>query len=151
MKRDLIAKISLMAASIILIVCGVMHLQGIFFTEDLNPNSAEALALFKSTSITMDDTSNMWDLWIGFNAMFSIGLIFIGATILYLVTKYFDGLVRLHFLLVLTILSNAFFVWIGYQYMIKAFTLSMLVPLTLYCMGYLVVLTTNYPIKRSIL
>jgi|JI10StandDraft_1071094.scaffolds.fasta_scaffold305943_2 hypothetical protein len=143
MKRDLITKITWIAASVILIICGLMHLQGIFFTEDLNPNSAEALALLKSTSITMDNASNMWDLWIGFNAMFSIGLLFIGATILYLAIKHFDGLARLHFLLVLTILSNAFFVWIGYRYMITAFTVSMLVPLILFCVGYLPVLLSK--------
>jgi hypothetical protein len=40
----------------------------------------------------------------------------------------------------LTIVANAFFVWVGYEYMIKAFLFSMLVPLALFITGYAAIL-----------
>lgn len=87
----------------------------------------------------MDASGNLWKLWIGFNAMFSAGLIFIGSINLYLSAKHFQILSDRPFIGLLTIATNAFFVWIGYQYMINAFVLSMSVSLLLFVIGFVLI------------
>lgn len=133
-------RVSWIIASAILLICGIAHVQGIFFTNDLNPEDATLTELMKTTSIQMDKTGTIWNLWIGFHAMFGVCLVFIGAIILYLSAKHFTFLCKQHFILLLTILSVGFFVWIGYQYLIMAFVISMAVPLLLYIIGYALVL-----------
>lgn len=130
------SKYSWMIASVLILINGILHLQGIFFTDDLNPAKADLIPLLQSTGIQMDASASFWNLWIGFNALFSAGLIFFGSVILYLSAKYFTFLKNLHFVLLLTIIINAFIVWIGYNYLISAFTISLSVPLVLYIVGY---------------
>jgi hypothetical protein len=131
-----VVRISWIVASAILFISGVMHVQGIFFTNDLDPDNAALIELMKSTSIQMDKTGTMWNLWIGFHAMFGVCLIFIGSTVAYLSAKHFSTLCKQHFLLLLTIFTVGFFVWVGYAYLIMAFVVSMAVPLVLYIIGY---------------
>lgn len=135
-----IVKIGWIIASAILIISGVMHVHGIFLSNDLDPDDALLLELMKSSSILMDKTGTMWNLWIGFHAMFGVCLIFIGSMVLYLSTKYFLTLCKQHFILLLTIFTVGFFVWVGYKYLITAFVVSMGVPLLLYIIGYVMVL-----------
>jgi len=132
-------KVSWIVASAILLICGILHVQGIFFTTDLDPEDAALMELMKSTNIRMDKTGSMWNLWIGFHAMFGVCLVFIGAITLFLSAKHFTFLCKQHFILLLTILSVCFFVWIGYKYLIMAFVISMAVPLLLYVIGYVLV------------
>jgi hypothetical protein len=136
-----VIRISWIVASAILSISGVMHVQGIFFTNDLDPDNAALIELMKSSSIQMDKTGMMWNLWIGFHAMFGVGLIFIGTVVLYLSAKHFSILCKQHFLLLLTIFTVGFFVWVGYVYLITAFVISMAVPLLLYSIGYALVLS----------
>jgi hypothetical protein len=135
------AKISCIAASIILLICGVMHLQGTFFSTDLYPEDMDLIARLKSSHIQMAKSGILWKLWIGFNAMFSAGLIFIGSIMLYFALKHFDlFLRRQRFIFLLTIACNAFFVWVGWKYMIRPFLISMSVPLVLFVTGYILIL-----------
>jgi len=53
--------------------------------------------MMKSTSIQMDKTGTMWNLWIGFHAKFGVGLAFIGSIILFLAVKQFSFLREQHF------------------------------------------------------
>lgn len=92
----------------------------------------------------MDESGNLWKLWIGFNAMFSVGLIFIGAINSFLSVKDFQFLTRHYFILLLTIASNTFFVWIGYAYMIKDFAISMFIPLLFYSIAFTLILFKAY-------
>ena len=131
----LAARISIMLGSVTLFVFGVAHLHGTFFSTDLYPADPDLIMKLKSSSIEMDVSGNLWKLWIGFNAMFSVGLIFIGCINLYLFARKFQLLTGLHFILLLTIISNVFFVWVGYQYMITRFTISMAIPLLLFITG----------------
>lgn len=130
------AKISIILASAIFLFFGLLHLHGTFFTTDLHPEDLSLITKLKSSNIQMDKSGNLWKLWIGFNAMFSVGLIFIGAVNLYLSVKRFQLLTDLHFILLLTIVSNAFLVWVGYQYIITDFVISMSIPLLLFVTGF---------------
>jgi hypothetical protein len=130
------ARISILLASITLLFFGLLHLYGTFFSTDLHPNDVDLILKLKSSHIQMDESGNLWKLWIGFNAMFSVGLIFIGAINLFVSVKDFQFLTRHYFILLLTIASNAFFVWIGHLYMIKDFAISMFIPFMLYCVGF---------------
>ena len=130
------AKISLIISALIILINGVLHLHGIFFSQDLYPADSTLITLLKSSNIQMDKSGNLWKLWIGFNAMFSVGLVFMGSIMLSLSTKHFEFLSRRHFILLLNILSIGFFVWVGFMYMIRDFVIAMLVPLALGILGY---------------
>lgn len=138
MKNNL-ARIILITASAVLLFFGLLHLHGTFYSTDLHPEDASLLDALQSTQIKMDKTGNFWNLWIGFNAMFSLGLIFIGAINLYFSVKQFKTLVSNRFILLLTIFSNGYLIWIGNRYMIAAFTISMAIPFLLYATGFLLI------------
>lgn len=140
------AKVSWIIASAIILVSGVMHLYGIFFSEDLFPENKELITLMMSSNIQMDKTGNLWKLWIGFNAMFSAGLIFIGAVFLALSIKHFAFLRERHFLVLLNIVTLGFFVWIGHTYVINDFVIAMVVPLVLFIGGYVAIVLIR-PVK----
>jgi hypothetical protein len=95
------AKISWIVASIIVLLNGVLHLYGIFFSQDLYPQDISLITVLKSSNIQMDRSGNLWKLWIGFNAMFGVGLIFMGTIILNLSVRDFDFLCKRHFILLL--------------------------------------------------
>ncbi|WP_257667662.1 LIC_13387 family protein [Parapedobacter tibetensis] len=135
-KIQSIARISIMLGSATLLFFGLLHLHGTFFSTDLAPADQELLVRLKSSHIQMDKTGNLWKLWIGFNAMFSVGLIFIGAINLYLAARKNQLFPSLQFISLLTVVSNAFFVWVGYQYMIADFAISMVIPLSLFVIGF---------------
>lgn len=130
------ARISIILASVTLLFFGLLHLYGTFFSTDLHPEDIELITKLRSSHIQMDESGIMWKLWIGFNAMFSVGLIFIGSLMLFLSAIKYQLLVNLHFIWLLTIAANAFFVWVGYEYIIIDFTLSMVIPLLLFITGF---------------
>ena len=135
------AKISLIVASLIFLICGAMHMHGTFFSTDLHPSNPHLIEALKVSAIKMAESGLMWNLWIGFNAMFSAGLLFIGLTMLYLCVKQFHFLHGNHFFVILTIIANAFFIWIGTAYMIRPFLISMVIPFLLFVTGYVLLLT----------
>ncbi|MEJ7646136.1 MAG: hypothetical protein WKF87_16190 [Chryseolinea sp.] len=130
------ARICIMVASAIVLFFGLLHLYGTFFTTDLYPNDSDLILKLKSSHIQMDESGNLWKLWIGFNAMFSVGLAFIGAINLYLAARHFSFWSEQPFIFFLTIASNAFLVWIGYEYIIMDFVISMAIPLCLFVVGF---------------
>lgn len=133
------ARISIILASAMLLFFGLLHLYGTFFSTDLHPKDLDLIIKLKTSHIQMDESGNLWKLWIGFNAMFSVGLIFIGSINLYLSIKNLQILTQVHFILLLTIVSNAFFVWVGHQFMITDFAISMAIPLLLFITGFILI------------
>ena len=131
------ARVSIIVGSAILLFFGLLHLHGTFFSTDLHPADIDLTLKLKSSHIQMHESGNLWKLWLGFNAMFSVGLIFIGAMNLYLAVKHFEFLTARRFVFALTIASNAFFVWVGYEYMIPPFVISMVIPLLLLTLGFI--------------
>jgi len=129
------ARVCIMLASAILLFFGLLHLHGTFFTTDLHPADLELITKLKSSHIQMDKSGNLWRLWLGFNAMFSVGLSFIGMINLYLSAKHFQFWASNAFIFLLAIGSTAILVWIGYAYIIIDFVISMAVPLVLFVTG----------------
>lgn len=134
------AKISLIVASSIFLICGTMHLHGTFFSADLHPSNPRLIEALKVSAIKMAGSGLMWSLWIGFNAMFSAGLLFIGLMMLYLCVRQFEFLQKNHFFVILTIVVNAFFIWIGAAYMIPPFLVSMVIPFLFFVAAYILLL-----------
>jgi hypothetical protein len=143
------ARISIILGSAILLFFGILHLHGTFFSTDLHPEDLDLIKKLKSSSIEMDESGNLWKLWIGFNAMFSVGLIFIGCINLYLAAKKIQILAGQHFILLLTIVCNAFFLWIGYQYMINDFAISMAIPLLLFVTGFILIQFKSHNVSHE--
>jgi len=96
----------------------------------------------------MDPTGTIWNLWIGFHAMFGICLIFMALSILYLLFRYHELFSRQRFLQVLTILTIASFVWIGYRYLIQDFLIGMSIPFLLFITGFF--LTSRWKINKPL-
>ncbi|WP_160716932.1 LIC_13387 family protein [Chitinophaga solisilvae] len=136
-------KISFLIAASILLTCGVMHVHGIFFSQDLYPENRELMTLMQSSTIQMSPAGIVWDLWIGFHAMFGMSLVFTGALLLYLAVRQFPFLCRQHYIICLYIITIGFFLWTGNRYLIPPFVISMAVPLVLLITGYLIILTTR--------
>ena len=144
------ARICIILASATLLFFGLLHLYGTFFSTDLHPADVDLIIKLKSSHIQMDETGNLWKLWIGFNAMFSAGLIFIGSVNLYLSAKHFHFLTDQRFILLLTIASNAFLVWVGHRFIITDFVLSMVIPLLLFVIAFTLIQFKlfNHPNKK---
>ncbi|MCF2501984.1 hypothetical protein L0663_01220 [Dyadobacter sp. CY107] len=134
-----VARTCLILASVILLFFGILHLHGTFFSTDLYPRDLDLIEKLKISTIQMDESGIIWKLWIGFNAMFSVGLIFIGSVNLYLSTKHFEFIRAKSAILTLTICSNIFFVWTGNRYMISDFSISMAIPLIFFAIGYAII------------
>src|SRR5688572_6405670 len=119
------ARISIILVSAILLFFGLLHLHDTFYSTDLHPKDSDLVLRMQSSHIQMSESGNLWKLWLGFNAMFSAGLIFIGFTNLCLFVKKTQISTRVHVILLFTIITNAFLVWVGLRYMIIEFAISM--------------------------
>ncbi len=129
-------RISWCIGAALLLISGVLHFYSIFNNQDLYPNDDSLLEVMKTTSIQMDESGTMWNLWIGFHAMFGLCLIFIGLSLMYLSIKHYDFFSKQRFLLVLTILMIASFVIIGHLYLIQDFVIGTVIPLLLFTVGF---------------
>ncbi|WP_144281962.1 LIC_13387 family protein [Chryseobacterium echinoideorum] len=123
--------------AVLLLISGVLHFYSIFYNQDLYPSDASLVEVLKTTSIQMDESGTMWNLWIGFHAMFGLCLIFIGLSIIYFAIKHHELFSRQRFLLVITILMIAAFVVIGHFYLISDFVFGMAIALILFTAGFL--------------
>lgn len=138
------ARISILTGSAILLFFGLLHLHDTFYSTDLHPKDLDLVLRMQSSRIQMSESGNLWKLWLGFNAMFSAGLIFIGFTNLYLSAKKVQIATRVNFILLLTIITNAFLVWIGLQYMIIEFAIGMSIPLVFFVAGFTIMQFRSY-------
>lgn len=143
------ARISIITASAILLFFGLLHLHDTFYSADLHPDDPNLVIRMQLSHIRMSESGNLWKLWLGFNAMFSAGLIFIAFTNLYLFAAKFQTAMRMPFILLFTILTNAFLVWIGLLYMITEFAISMSIPLVLFVTGFTIMQFKSYSHHRK--
>ncbi|GGG79362.1 hypothetical protein GCM10007415_09450 [Parapedobacter pyrenivorans] len=143
MRKSNFSKLCWFLSSGILISSGILHIHGIFFSSDLHPAPERIAEQLKTTSIQMDQTGNFWNLWIGFNAMFGAGLVFMGSLLLYLTRFHFNFLSKKHYISILYVCTLSFFVWIGQKYMIDDFTLVMIALLALYAIGFVLPVVTK--------
>lgn len=138
------SKYTYIAAGILLIICGIMHVQGIFYGEDLDPQNPNLIALMKATSIKMDPEGIVWDLWIGFHAMYGACLVFMGLVLAFLSIRNFTLHSTPHFIPLVFLGTVGFFLWIGIKFLITPFVLSMAIIMILLLIGYLTALLQRH-------
>lgn len=131
------SKYAYLTAGVLLIICGIMHVQGTFYSDDLHPQNPKLIALMKDTSVKMDATGIVWDLWIGFHAMYGMCLVFMGSVLVFLSISNFALLSAQHFIPLLSLATVVFFLWIGATFLINPFVISMAIIATLLLLGYL--------------
>lgn len=64
--------------SIVIIIIGLLHFRGTFFAKLLHPKNKELTEIMKKSPLHLTDQLPIWNPWIGFNAAFSNGALFLG-------------------------------------------------------------------------
>ncbi len=109
---------------------------GTLFTQDLYPTDRKLVDLMKVTVLEEDDKAIFWDAWLGFNASFSIGLLFMGFINLYFALKQVE-LIRSEPLIIIgNALILAFYIGIAKWLLIDAVVISFSLPLLCYLVSY---------------
>ncbi|PST83265.1 hypothetical protein C7T94_11790 [Pedobacter yulinensis] len=138
------ARKMLILGAAVLSFFGLLHFHDTFYSTDLHPADSTLIANMQVSHIRMGAEGNVWKLWLGFNAMFGAGLAFIGLANLYLFIRYtgYNGYAR--FLLLLTLFTNAVFLWIGLRLMVAAFAICMGATLLLFATGFTILELSRY-------
>lgn len=139
-----IIKICFITASVLILISGVMHVLGIFFSDDLTPVNNDIKLLMENNPIKMHPDGMLWDLWVGFHAMFGMCLIFIGIIVIILSTQGYYLLEKHSFISILIIIVIGFFVWIGRVYIIQPFVTAFAIPLGLLIIGFILILRKQH-------
>ncbi|HVI45839.1 MAG TPA: hypothetical protein VM802_13275 [Chitinophaga sp.] len=105
--------------AVIISLMGLLHLRATLFTNKLYPRKEQLIKDMEETPLVMTEQLTMWKSWIGFNATHSSGALFIGIVNYYLALKHFDFLNNSHFLLLFTIATVTFYVWVAARFWFK--------------------------------
>ena len=115
--------------SFILMIMGTLHLYGTLFTPFMHPRNEKLIPEMKLATLKMSDKLTLWKSWIGFNATHSAGVIFLGASNLYITSKYGEILQHDLILPSLTIVVVSFYCWVAWRYWFKIVTSLLVVAL----------------------
>ncbi len=127
---------SLIAASAgIALVTGAAHLHGTFFGADLKPADPGLEAQMRAVPLRISRQTTVWKVWIGFNAILSLGLMLFGLAYGYLATRQFDVLQRSWFLLGLGLCFLAGLVVLWWRYTFSLPVRVYALALGLYALG----------------
>ncbi|MBC9912755.1 LIC_13387 family protein [Chitinophaga varians] len=102
--------------SVIIGLAGLSHLRATLGTTQLFPRDEKVIADMKKAPLQMTEKLTMWKCWIGFNATHSSGAIFVGIINFYLALRNFAFLSSSQFLLLLTLITMGFYVWVARKY-----------------------------------
>ncbi|TWF33672.1 hypothetical protein FHW36_112113 [Chitinophaga polysaccharea] len=105
--------------SAIIGLMGLSHLRATLWTNKLFPRNEKLIEEMKDASLLISEKLMMWKSWIGFNATHSSGIAFIGIVNFYLALNCFTFLRSNQFLLLLTILTVGFYVWVAWRYWLR--------------------------------
>lgn len=119
----MIEKILWMAGSSIYIVLAGLHLFYTFFSDKFLAKDRVTVVSMKNTHPILTNRTTMWKAWIGFNGSHSAGGIFLGTINLLLAWFYFPFLSGAAPLIVLTVITSLFYLFLAIKYWFK-------VPLT---------------------
>jgi hypothetical protein len=119
----MIAKILWIAGSSIYIILATLHLLYTFFTDKFLAKDKATVEAMKQTHPRLTNKTTMWKAWIGFNGSHSSGGIFLGAINLILAAFYFPFLSGAPSLIMLTVITSLFYLFLAIKYWFK-------VPLT---------------------
>ncbi|RZF61432.1 LIC_13387 family protein [Sphingobacterium corticibacterium] len=126
--------------SIVISLIGLLHVRGIFFTTELYPKTRELMDTMKNSELEVDQNSNLWNAWIGFNAGFGVGLLFMGIIGAYMAFQHVELLKTGQVLLVSTVFCSGVFAWIAYRFLIKAAFYALCVPFLCYLVAYILII-----------
>jgi hypothetical protein len=90
----MLSQILISASAAIVLIAGTLHLHGTFFGPDLRPQDPELEARMKEVSPNVTSRTTMWNVWIGFNAILSLGLMLFGVLYGYLAIFRFQVLLQ---------------------------------------------------------
>ncbi len=139
----MIAKYLWEIGSIIMAVMGSIHLHDTFFTNEFSSRNEKMVEEMKTSFPIFTKETTMWKAWIGFNAGFSNGAIFIGIINFYLAVQYFTVLQSDHFFFLFNILTIGFYVWIAKKYWFKIPLIGMLMVLVCFIVSYILTITSK--------
>ncbi len=117
------AKILWIAGSSIYIILAGLHLLYTFFTDKFLAKDRTTVEAMKNTHPILTNGTTMWKAWIGFNGSHSSGGIFLGTINLLLALFYFPFLSGATPLIILTVITSLFYLFLAIKYWFK-------VPLT---------------------
>ena len=95
----MLPQILISASAAIVLFAGSLHLHGTFFGPDLRPEDPELEARMREVAPNITRHTTMWRLWIGFNAIMSLGLMLYGLVYGYLTVFQLSLLQQSWFLL----------------------------------------------------
>lgn len=133
----MLAQILIVSSTVLMLILGILHLQGSFFLfdTDLEPRDSELKAQMKRVALNISPTTNMWRAWIGFNAMFALGLLLFGLVFGYLALFKFSDLTDTPFLLVVGGLYLASLIGFSHRYLFLIPAAAFALCLVLYGAG----------------
>lgn len=115
----MIAKFLWITASGIYIVLATMHLLYTFFTNKFLAKDRNTVESMKQTHPLLTNKTTMWKAWIGFNGSHSAGGIFLGMANLLLAVLYFSFLSGSLPLIILTVITSLFYLFLAIKYWFK--------------------------------
>ena len=115
----MLAQLLWITGSLILLVLGTLHLVYTFFTDKFSSRNTNVVEEMKRSFPRLTNKTTLWKAWIGFNASHSAGAIFIGLINIILAIQYFEILKQSYLLLLLNILTIAFYLFLSKRYWFK--------------------------------
>ena len=115
----MIAQVLWITGAFIVLVLGTVHLAYTFFTNKFSSRNANVVDEMKKSYPRLTNKTTLWKAWIGFNASHSAGAIFLGLVNIILAVQYFQLLKQSYLLLVLNIITIAFYLFLAKQYWFK--------------------------------
>lgn len=132
----MIAKYLWVLGSVILLLLGGLHVRGTLFTEDLYPRDRTLVDLMSVSLLEIDDKAVFWKAWLGFNASFSIGLLFMGFVNLYLVLKHVEVIKNEPLIFIGNALSLCCYIGIAQWFLTDSVIIAFSLPLLCYLVSY---------------
>ena len=131
------AQILITASAGLMILIGILHLQGSFFLfdRDLEPNDAALKEQMQKGALKISPKTNVWRAWMGFNAMFALGLLLFGLSFGYLALFRFDTLTDTPFLPIIGALYLGSLTLLSGRYLFRIPTLGFALCFILYAVG----------------
>ena len=114
----MLSQILIAASAALVLFAGALHLHGTFYGPDLRPRGRELEARMREASPNLTSQITMWNAWIGFNAILSLGLVLFGLLYGYLALRQFDVLRQSPFLLSVgfAFLASSTLIWKRYTF-----------------------------------
>ena len=131
----MLPRLLIVASAAIGLLAGTLHLHGTFFGPDLRPRDPGLEARMKEVPLNVSSQTTMWNAWIGFNAILSLGLMLFGLSYGYLAVFRFTVLRQSPFLLAIgfLFLASLVVIWKRYTYYLPVVVFA--VSLVLYVVG----------------